>query len=146
MFSVTPGPFVVYDADGNALCHSPRQTRQASNSARRRAVIAVWETALVNAGLMTGSVVKCADNVTRDRGKGIDTRDGFADFGHIVSEHNDGAFCGCNAVPLEGSQNRADGDAMPSILWDADTREAYRLAFRAAALATMPKSRAARAV
>lgn len=145
MFSVTPGPFAVLDRDGNALCHSARQTRQASNSARRRAVIGAWERALTDAGLMSGDRVLCVDGVTRDRGHGQDERDGYADFAHIVAESLDGAFCGCNAVPLEGSANRADGDARPAIssAWDAD---AYRAAFRRVALDTMPATRARRAV
>lgn len=144
MFAVTAGPFAVFDTDGNAICHGVRQTRHALNSARRRKVIGEWEQALTDAGLMSGSRVVCSDGVTRDRGRGEDNRDGYADFGHIIADSLDGAFCGCNALPVEGAQNRADGDARPSLAWTTAQREAYAQAFRAVALATMTKTKRAR--
>lgn len=146
MFAVTPGPFAVLDADGNALCHGTRQTRGNLNSARRRKAVDEWHAALTGAGLMRGTMVLCSDNVWRDRGAGIDSRDGYADLGHIIADSHDGAFCGCNAVPVEGEANRTNGDARQAIEWDAATRDAYAASFRAVALASMTKTKRARAV
>lgn len=145
--AVTPGPFAVTDADGNALCHGARQTRRSLNNARRNmTVLAPWEEALTMAGLMSGDRVVCTDGVTRSRGRGEDRRDGFADFGHIVADSLDGAFCGCNAVPVEGSQNRADGDCRPAIAWTPAQVEAYRASFRIVALRNMTGTKRSRAV
>lgn len=146
MFAVTPGPFAVLDAKGNALCHGARQTRSALNSTRIRKVKGEWEAALTLAGLMSGTRVLCADGIVRDRGKGIDTRDGYADAGHIVADSHDGAFCGCNFVPVEGRANRDNGDARQAIGWDAGTVEAYRQAFRSVALGAMTGTKRARAI
>lgn len=147
MFAVTPGPLAVLDANGVALCHAPRQTRSALNSARRRMVVAQWEEALTLAGLMTGNMVKCTDGVWRDRGKGEDMRDGYADFGHVVADSLDGAFCMCNALPIEGSQNREDGDARPSVEgWTYVDRRAFAAAVRDVARRNMTKTKRARMV
>lgn len=145
MFAVTGTDWTIRDAQGNALCHSERQTKDACNAARRRAIIGSWEDAMREAGIMTGTRVLCVDGVERDRGHGQDERDGYADAAHIIADSVDGAFCGCNLVPLEGAQNRADGDARPTIdaAWPA---VAYAQAWRKVALATMPKTRARRAV
>jgi hypothetical protein len=145
MFEVTGTEWTIRDAQGNALCHSARQDKASRNSRERRRIIDAWETALTRAGIMTGSRVLCVDGVTRDRGRGEDTRDGFADAAHVVADSLDGAFCGCNLVPLGGAENRADGDARPSIVADWP-REAYADAWRAVALEMMPKTRARRAV
>lgn len=146
MFEVTGTDWTIRDSAGNALCHSERQTKDACNARRRRAIIAAWEEALMAAGLMTpAGDVLCVDMVTRPRGHGVDERDGLADAGHVVADSLDGAFCGCNLTPLEGAQNRADGDARPSIApeWPAAR---YAAAWRMVALRTMPKTRAARAI
>lgn len=145
MFAVTGTEWTIRDAAGNALCHSERQTKDSRNSRERRRIIGAWEDALTLAGIMTGDRVLCVDGIERDRGRAQDERDGYADAGHVVADSLDGAFCGCNLVPLEGAQNRADGDARPAIAasWPAD---AYASAWREVALRTMPKTRAARAV
>jgi hypothetical protein len=145
MFEVTGTEWTIRDAQGNALCHSERQTKDACNARRRRAVIGAWEQAMRHAGIMTGTRVLCVDGIERDRGHGEDERDGYADAAHIVADSLDGAFCGCNLVPLEGATNRADGDARPMVdtSWPAD---AYAAAWRVVALQTMPKTRARRAV
>lgn len=146
MFTVTAGPAAVLDTDGNAICHAPRQTRSALNAPRRRMVVSQWEEALTLAGLMTGNMVKCAeDGVWRDRGRGIDNRDGYADFAHIVADSLDGAFCMCNAVPVEGSVNREDGDARPSMDgWTFTDRRAFVAAVRDVAIRNMTKTKRAR--
>lgn len=148
MFTVTPGPFAVVDADGNALCHSPRQDKRSSNAARRRQVKAVWHAALIRAGLSDGATVKCAATGARiPFGAGEDNRDGFADFAHVTADAVDGAFCGCNAVPVEGKVNRDNGDARQAFTaWSAAEVEAFRLAFRVEALAAMTATKRRRAV
>jgi hypothetical protein len=146
VLAVTPGPFAVRDrVTGEPLCHGARQTRGSLNSARRALVINAWEEALTVAGLMSGDNVTCTDNVVRSRGRGMDSRDGFADFGHIVADALDGAFCGCNAVPVEGRTNREDGDARPAIHWTDDMLNAYAVAFRAVALTRMTGTKRSRA-
>src|SRR5690348_5587547 len=136
MFSVTPGPFAIVDAEGNALCHSARQDKRSSNAARRRAVRAVWEAALVRAGLSDGETVKCAaTGAVIPFGRGVETRDGLADFGHIIADAHDGAYCGCNAVPVEGEVNRNNGDALQSSAgWTLEDRTLFAAAFRIEAL------------
>jgi hypothetical protein len=144
--AVTAGPFAVRDrVTGEPLCHGARQTRGSLNMARRRLVIAAWEEALTVAGLMTGDVVVCTDMVERSRGRGMDARDGFADLGHIIADALDGAFCGCNAVPVEGRTNREDGDARPAIHWTDDMLARYADAWREVALRTMTGTKRARA-
>lgn len=144
--AVTAGPWAVLDKDGNALCHARRDTRAALNSSRRRRALGIWEDALKDAGLMRGTVAYCEDGQWLDRGHGKDARDGYADAGHVVADTNDGAFCGCNFVPVEGKANRDNKDARQAIGWDAATREAYGRAFRVRALAAMTGTKRARAV
>jgi hypothetical protein len=144
MFAVTPGPLAVTDTQGVALCHATRQTKRSLNSTTRRRVVAVWEDSLRDAGLMVGTRVLCTDMVWRDRGRGEDQRDGYADFGHIVADSLDGAYCGCNALPVEGKTNREDGDCRPTVHPDYPL-EALRVAFRARALANMTNTKRNRA-
>jgi hypothetical protein len=144
MFSVTPGPFAVTDADGNALCHGARQTRSALNSARRRMVKTQWLEALTVAGMAHGTDVLCVDGEWRNIGAGEDMRDGFADFGHVVADAVDGAFCICNAVPVEGKANRDNGDARQAIGWTADQMTDYREAVRVVAARHMTGTKRAR--
>lgn len=149
MFSVTPGPYAVTDRDGIALCHGARQTKSSLNSSRRAGVKALWREALVIAGLSDGTNVKVADGPSpvAPFGMGEDTRDGFADFAHITANAVDGAYCGCNAVPVEGATNRANGEARQGApLWSAADHEAYRAAFRTLAIARMTKTKQARVV
>ena len=148
MFTVTAGPNVVTDAAGAALCHSTRQDKGACNAARRRAVKAVWHAALIRAGLSDGVTVKCAATGARIAfGAGMDERDGFADFGHYVSDAADGAYCGCNAFPIEGSNNRSNGDARQDVsAWTATEHAAMRAAYRVESLAAMTATKRKRAV
>lgn len=148
MFTVTAGPNAVTDAAGVALCHSTRQDKRACNAARRRAVKAVWRAALIRAGLSDGVTVKCAETgAVIPFGAGIDDRDGLADFGHYYADALDGAYCGCNAYPIEGKANRDNGDARQDVSgWTDVEHAAYAAAFRAEALAAMTATKRKRAV
>lgn len=144
--AVTPGPFAVVDKDGTALCHSPRQDRTV-NSRVRREVKAAWMEALKSAGLCEGTDLFCTDGEWHSRGAGEDAREGLADFGHIIADANDGAFCGCNALPVEGKMNLENKDARQAYgYWTEEVRERYALAWRAVAMARMTKTKRSRAV
>jgi hypothetical protein len=145
MFSVTPGPFAVTDEEGNALCHGPKQSKSALNSARRRMVKAQWLEALTVAGMAHGTDVLCTNGEWLNRGEGEDMRDGYADFAHVIADANGGAYCICNAIPVEGSENRANGDARQSMgAWSLDQQTDYRSAVRIVAMRHMTKTKRSR--
>lgn len=152
------GPFAVRDASGAHLC-GPNGLHKGSNGNIRRDMRDRWEDALRRADLMrgeckwnrAGELVKCECEVYAvsgewlPRGHGEPGRDGFVDFGHVIADDSFGAYCGCNAVPVEGRTNREDRDARPVIVagWPV---EHYRAAWREVALERMTRTKAARAV
>lgn len=150
VIAVTAGPFAVLDKDGNALCHGARQDKRSLNNGRRNIVKDEWKAALILAGLATATHAVLADGPvgmpTAPFGAGVETRDGFADFGHVYADANDGAYCGCNAVPVEGKTNRNNKDGRQAICWSPAQQAAYGQAFRLLALARMTGTKRRRAV
>ncbi len=150
--TVQAGMFAVVDAQGTALCHAPSQDKTANGKVRAEAKM-LWKRALVRAGLAVWDAngrdidVLCEDGIERNTDGASKVREGRADFGHIIANALGGAFCGCNAVPQEGSLNESLGDAAPSMLgWGAVECMAYAEAFRVEAIAAMTKTKRARVV
>lgn len=144
MFAVTPGPFAVLDTEGHAICHAPSARKAGLDSRRKRETKAMWWEALTLAGLTRGTMVWAADGRWIERASG-GNRNGLADFGHIIADSSDGAYCGCNAVPVEGRANRENGDTRQAYEgWTAAQREAYAAAWRVVAMRNMTATKRAR--
>lgn len=149
---VLAGMFAVTDAEGNALCHAPRQNKSA-NSRVRAAAREDWLRALKLAGLTrqtdAGLMLKDSESGAWVlRGEGVQARDGFADFAHDVADERGGAFCGCNAAPVEHVYQRdVQGlDRLTYRGWNRGDMDAYAEAFRLVALDRMTGTKRARAI
>lgn len=123
------GPATVC-SDQRPECHAPSgytvRDFSGANGARDRQrdmILAYWQAAgVARYNRRAGGVWEVRDVVNGGAswlplaGKGEESRADRAEFSHVRSAHNGGAWCACNLLPESGATNAARGDANMSDL------------------------------